>query len=154
MILTRSARQAGGRAVVELLGLLGSLGAVALILLVATAVVRQARRRPLTVSALIGVAVGVGAGAIGYAAAEGFGYRPDSRSVEFASDAGRQCFDAGFVLLTLGCPAWLLVIVGRIRNGEIVGPRGAQWAVVLFGYWMACAIWGGALYMWLTGYTK
>ena len=138
----------------ELLGLLGSIGAVALILLVATAVVHQARHRPLTVSALIGVVVGVGAGAIGYAAAEGFGYRPDSRSVEFASDTGRQCFDAGFVLLTLGCPAWLLVIVGRTRNGEAVGPRGAQWVVVLFGYWMACAIWGGVLFMWLTGYSK
>jgi hypothetical protein len=140
--------------VVELLSLLASLGAVALILLVATAIVRQARHRPLIVTALIGVGVAVGAGAIGYAAAEGFGYRPDLQRVEFASDAGHHCFDVGFVMLTLGCPAWLLVIVGRTRNGPTVGPRGAQWAAVLFGYWMACAIWGGVLYMWLTGYTK
>jgi len=140
--------------VAEFLSLLAGLGAVALILLGATAIVCQARHRPLIVTALIGVVVGIGAGAIGYAAAEGYGYRPDLRRVEFASDTGHHCFDVGFVLLTLGCPAWLLVIVGRTRNGPTVGPRGAQWAAVLFGYWMACAIWGGVLYSWLIGYSK
>ena len=139
---------------VELLSLLGSLGAVALILLGATAIVCQARRRPLIVTALIGVVVGVGAGAVGYAAAEGYGYSPELKRVQFASDTGSHCFDVGFVLLCLGCPAWLLVIVGRIQNGPTVGPRGAQWAAVLFGYWMACAIWGGILYSCLTGYSK
>ena len=84
----------------------------------------QARHRPLIVTALIGVVLAVGAGAIEYAAAEGCGYRPELKRVQFASDTGRHCFDVGFVLLTLGCPAWLLVIVGRTRNGPTAGPLG------------------------------
>ena len=140
--------------VVELLSLLASVAALALILAAATAIVCLARRRPLVVAGLIGVVVVIGAGSIGYSAAEGWGHRPDFRALEFASDTAHYCFDAGFVLLTLACPALLLVIVGRTHNGPTVGPRGAQWAAVLFGYCMACSIWGSVLYWCLTGYSK
>jgi hypothetical protein len=74
--------------------------------------------------------------------------------VEFASEAASNWFAFGLVVLTLGCPAWLLVVVTRIPNGTTVGPRGVQWVVVLFGYWMACLICGSALYSWLTGHSK
>jgi hypothetical protein len=136
-----------------LLVLVGLLG-IAFIPLTGFVVVCLARRRPWLAAALLGSVVAAGAGAVWYAAELGYGYRSDVRRVEFDSEAARNWFTIGYVFLTLGCPAWLLVIVARIRNGATVGPQGVQWVAVLFGYWMACLVSGGALYQWLTGLIK
>lgn len=138
----------------ELASVLASLASIALVPLIGFAVVCLARRRPWTAAALVGVAVAAGAGAVGYAASEGYGYRPDVGRVEFVSEAGRRAFGVGMALLTLGCPAWLLVLAARTRNGATLGPRGYQWVVALYGYWMACLICSMVLYSWLTGHVK
>ncbi len=54
----------------------------------------------------------------------------------------------------LGFPALPLVAIARAQNGADTGPVGGQWVVVLFGYFMACAIFGMVLYSWLTGIVK
>lgn len=133
-----------------LLGLLG----VAFIPLTGFAVVCLARRRPGLAAALLGGVVAAGAGAVWYAATSGYAYQPALGRVEFASEAASNWFAFGLVVLTLGCPAWLLVVVARIPNGTTVGPRGVQWVMVLFGYWMACLICSIALHSWLTGHSK
>jgi hypothetical protein len=133
-----------------LVGLLG----ITFIPLTGFVVVCLARRRPWLAAVLLGGVTAVGAGAVGYAAALGFGYRPELQRVEFDSEAAEHWFTIGYVLLTLGCPAWVLVVVARIRNGATFGPQGAQWVLVLFGYWMGCVVCGSVLYIWLTGQTK
>jgi hypothetical protein len=134
--------------------LLASLLGLALIPLIGFSVVCLARRRPGIAVILLGAVMAAGAAAIGYAAAEGYGYQPALQRVEFASEAGRFSFDVGMVLLTLGCPAWLLVLVARTQNGTTLGPRGVQWVIVLYGYWMACLVASMVLYSWLTGRVK
>ncbi len=74
--------------------------------------------------------------------------------MEFTSEIGRWCFTVGAVLMTLGVPALPLVAIGRVRNGDVPGPVGGQWVIVLFCYFMACLIFSGALYSWLTGIVK
>ncbi len=140
--------------VAEIVPLLCGLLGIALFPLIGFAVVSLARRRPGTAATLLGVVTAAGVVAIRYAAAEGFGFRPDLHRVVFGSEAGRWCFDIGLTLLTLGGPAWLLFAIARTPNGTTLGPVGPQWVMVLFGYWMACLIFGTALYSLFTGYIK
>jgi hypothetical protein len=95
-----------------------------------------------------------GAGALSYAWHDGFSVAPETRKMAFQSEAGRWCFAAGGVAVVLGLPALPLVAIARARNGEGVGPVGAQWVAVLFGYFMACMLCGMVLYSLLTGIIK
>jgi hypothetical protein len=90
--------------------------------------------------------IAVGAAAVGYAAHAGFSVQPSTPRMELASEMGRWCFAAGGVVLILSVPALPLVAVARAENGATTGPVGTQWVVVLFGYFMACLIFGMALY--------
>jgi hypothetical protein len=114
----------------SLVPLLGLLVPSVLILLVGFVVLRAARRRPRTVSALISVAVVAGLGAIGYAA--------------LGADADREAvcwLVVGLALVILGCPAAVLVPPAGTRTGTPVGPTGAtEVAKLLFGYLAACWI--------------
>ena len=134
--------------------LLAALSQIALILLVGYAVVRLARRWPWATLTLLLALLAVAAGALGYAAQDGFSVRPDSRKMEFGSEVGRWCFAVGGVLMILGFPALPLVAIARAPNGAGTGPVGGQWVVVLFGYFMACALFSMVLYSWLTGIVK
>jgi hypothetical protein len=109
--------------VADFLLAMASLLTFAIYPLLAFAVIWVARRRPWTMAIAIGIAVACGTGAIWYAAQEGFGYQWASGRVEFGSDEGRHSFEIGFVLVVLGCPAWLLVAAARIKNGDSRGPR-------------------------------
>jgi hypothetical protein len=134
--------------------LLAALMQIALIPLLAYAIVRLARRWPRATLALILAVVAVGAGALGYACHDGVSVPPDTRKMAFQSEMGRRCFAIGGVGVTLGLPALALVAVARSRNGEAIGPVGAQWVAVLFAYFMACVICGMVLYSLLTGIIK
>lgn len=138
----------------ELLQVLAGLLGVAFIPLTGFGVVCLARRRPWLAALLLSGVLAAGAGAVAYATLLGYGYRHELQRVEFESEAARNWFTIGYVFLTLGCPAWLLVVAARIQNGTTVGPQGIQWVAVLFGYWMGCLITSSALYMWLTGQIK
>jgi len=103
------------------------------ILLVGLAVFHAARRRPRTVSALIGVVVASGLGMVAYVglAAE-------------ADLAAARCLAIGLTLIILGFPAWVLVVpYGRASEPS---PRGlAEVGSLLFGYLAACWLFGLAL---------
>jgi hypothetical protein len=134
--------------------LLAALMRIAFVPLVGYTVVRLARRRPRATVTLLLTLITVGAGALGYVAHDGFSVHADSRKMEFASEIGRWCFAVGGVLVILGVPALPLAAIARAQNGEVTGPVGGQWVVVLIGYLMACAIFGMVLYSWLTGIVK
>jgi hypothetical protein len=72
----------------------------------------------------------------------------------FQSEAGRWCFAVGGVAVILALPALPLVAVAQSRNGEHMGPLGVQWVVVLFAYFMGCALCGMVVYSFLTGIIK
>jgi hypothetical protein len=75
--------------------------------------------------------------------------------MEFGSELGRWCFAVGWVSVVLGTPALPLVAFARAPNGAVVGPdSGGQWFAVLFGYFMACAVFSMVLFSWLTGIVK
>jgi hypothetical protein len=137
-----------------LLQVLAAVAGITVYPLVGYAVIRLAGRWPRATLALLLVAVAAGAGALGYARFDGFDVPLDTRRMTFRSEAGRWCFDAGWVAVILGVPALPLVAVARARNGERIGPAGAQWVVVVFGYFMGCAVWGMVLYSWLTGIAR
>jgi hypothetical protein len=134
--------------------LLAGLLRIAVVPLLGYAVVRFARRWPMTTLALLLALIAGGIGALGYVAEDGFGVDLYSRKMEFGSEVGRWFFAIGCVLLNLGVPALPLVAIARARNGAVMGPVGGQWVAVLYGYFMACLIFGSALYMWLTGIVK
>ncbi|MFL5242714.1 MAG: hypothetical protein ACJ8FY_11455 [Gemmataceae bacterium] len=134
--------------------LLAAILPTALVPLLGYAIVRLARRWPRATLALLLAVVAGAAGALGYAWHDGFSVPPDTRKMAFQSDVGRWCFRLGGVGVTLGLPALPLVAVARERKGADIGPVGAQWAAVLFGYFMACAICGMVLYSLLTGIIK
>jgi hypothetical protein len=134
--------------------LLTALARIALVPLVGYAVVRSARRWPGGTSVLLLALLAAGAGALGYAARDGFGVSPDTRKMEFRSETGRWCYAAGGVVTILGGPALPLVVIARARNGADRGPVGVQWVFVLYGYFMACLFVSMVLYSWLTGIVK
>jgi hypothetical protein len=127
---------------------------IGLVPLVGYTIVRLGRRRPQVTLTLLLALIAAGGGALGFVAQDGFSLRPDSRKLEFGSEVGRWCFAVGGALMVLGVPALPLVAIARARNGEVVGPVGGQLAGVLFGYFMACAIFSMVLYTWLTGIGK
>jgi hypothetical protein len=99
-----------------------------LILLVGLAVLLAARRRPRTVSALIGVVVVTGFGALGYAA-----------SSACAEVEAVRWVIAGLALVILGCPAWVLVPAGGAQSDTLSGAGAvAEVVKLLFGYLAAC----------------
>ncbi len=126
-----------------------------LLLLAGFTVLRAARRRPGTVSVLIGLAVSAGCAALGYAA---FAAQADGAVVGWVG--------FGLAAVVLGCPAWVLVAAAREPLGTtftwagavewvwlalcyLYDPLGSRrpseraWEVahlarVLFGYWVAC----------------
>ena len=134
--------------------LLAGLLRIAVVPLLGYAVVRFARRWPMTTLTHLLALLAGGIGALGYVAEDGFGFDLDSRKMEFGSEVGRWCFAVGGVLMILGFPALPLVAIARAPNGAGTGPVGGQWVVVLFGYFMACAIFSMVLYTWLTGIGK
>jgi hypothetical protein len=134
--------------------LLAALARIALVPLVGYTVVRLARRWPWATFTLLLALLVVGVGSLGYAAQDGFSVDPASRKMAFGSDNGRWCLAVGGVLVILGTPALPLVAIARAPNGAATGPVGGQWFVVLFGYFMACAIFSMVLYSWLTGIVK
>jgi hypothetical protein len=103
---------------------------------------------------LLLAALAVGGGALVFAWQDGFSVSPETRKMVFQSEVGRWCFAVGGVAVTLGLPALPLVAVARERKGELIGPIGVQWVIVLFGYFLACAICGMILYSLLTGIIK
>jgi hypothetical protein len=138
----------------EIVQLLAALLRIAIVPLVGYAVVRLGRRWPGATLTLLLALIAVGAGALRYVAQDGFNVHTDSRKMEFVSEFGRWCFAVGGLLVILGVPALVLVAIAREKNGDVTGPVGGQRAVVLFGYFMACAIFGMVLYSWLTGIVK
>lgn len=138
----------------EWLRLLAALLWFALIPLLGYAIVRLARCWPWATLVLLVAVVATGAGAVGYAGHDGFSVPPDTRKMVFHSEAGRWCFAIGGVGVSLALPALPLVAVARSRNGLTIGPMGVQWVAVLFGYFMACVIWGMVFYSLLTGIIK
>jgi hypothetical protein len=127
---------------------------IALVPLLGYCIVRLARRWPRGTLILLLAALAVGVGALVFAWHGGFSVSPDTRKMEFQSQAGRWCFAVGGVAVTLGLPALPLIAVARERKGETIGPTGVQWVIVLFGYFLACAICGMILYSLLTGIIK
>jgi hypothetical protein len=127
---------------------------IALVPLVGWAVVQLARRWPRATLALLLALLAAGAGALGYAGHDGYSVDPDTREMGFGSEVGRWCFVGGATLVLFGVPALPLVAIARARNGVVIGPVGGQWVPVLFGYFMACLIWGMVLYSGLTGIVK
>jgi hypothetical protein len=127
---------------------------IALIPLLGYCIVRLARLWPRGTLILLLAALAVGAGALVYAWHEGFRVSPETRKMVFQSEVGRWCFAIGGVAVTLGLPAVSLIAVARERKGERIGPMGVQWVIVLFGYFIACAICGMILYSLLTGIIK
>ena len=117
-------------------------------------VIGLARRWPRATMTLLLALIAAGAGGLSYAARDGLVVRPDSRKMQFHSDIGRSCFAVGALMVTLGVPALPLVAIARARNGAARGPLGGQWMAAIFGYFMACAIFGMVLYSWLTGIVK
>lgn len=138
----------------ELIQLLAALMRIALVPLLGYAILRLARRWPRATLALLLAIVAAGAGALGFAWHDGFRVPLNTRKMAFHSEAGRWCFAIGGVGVMLGLPALPLVIVARARNGQAIGPVGVQWVAVLFGYFMACAIWGMVFYSLVTGIVK
>lgn len=138
----------------EWVQLLAAFMRIALIPLLGYAIVRLARRWPRVTLALLLAALAAGAGALSYARQDGFHVPLDTRKMAFQSEAGRWCFAVGGVVVILGLPALPLVAIARSPNGADVGPVGVQWVVVLFGYFMACAICGMVLQSLLTGIIK
>jgi hypothetical protein len=123
--------------------------------LIGYAVVRLARRWPWATLALLVALLALAAGALAYAGLDGYAVDVNTRRMTFGSEVGRWCFAIGGIGVTLGLPALLLVPFARARNGTATGPvGGGQWFVVLFGYFMACAICGAVLYSLLTGIIK
>lgn len=109
---------------------LGILLPTTIMVLVGLAVLWAARRWPRAVAAMIGVVVAVGVGIISSAAEA-----VDARGTR----AGWLCLRVGQLLLALGCPAWLLVVIARDRNGTAVGPEGMRaWAKALLAYGLCC----------------
>ncbi|MGE3806314.1 MAG: hypothetical protein AB7K24_16725 [Gemmataceae bacterium] len=134
--------------------LLAYAGRIALVPLIGYGVLRLGQRWPWGTLTLLFALIALGTGALTYVARDGFSIEPTSRRMEFGSELGSWCFVVGAVLVTLGCPALLLVPIARARNGERTGPVGIQWVVVLMGYFVACAIFGMVLYSWLTAIVK
>jgi hypothetical protein len=134
--------------------LLMALLRVMLVPVVGYGVVRCGRRWPRATLAVLLTLIVVAVGCMRYAAEDGFRVDPVSRLMTFGSEAGEWCFAGGWVLMVLGIPALPLVAFARAPNGEQTGPVGAQWAAVLFGYFMACLVFSSALYSWLTGIVK
>ena len=138
----------------EVGALLAALARIALIPLFGYAVVKIARGRPRTTLTLLLVLLVGGVVALSYTAQDGLRVDPDSRKMEFGSMSGRWCFTVGGVLAILTFPALPLVAIACSGDGPVKGPVGAQWVAVLFGYFMACAIFGMVLYSFLTGIVK
>jgi hypothetical protein len=138
----------------EVVPLLAALLRIALVPLVGYVVLRFARRWPGATLTLLLILLALGSAALGYAWHNGFSVDPASRKMHFGSQIGRWCFAAGGVAVVLGVPALPLIAVARARNGANMGPVGPQWVVVLFGYFMACLIFGMVLYSLLTGVVK
>jgi hypothetical protein len=138
----------------DVVQLLAAVLRIAVVPLAGYGVVRLARRWPWAALALLLALIAAGAGAVGYARHDGFIVHPDTRRAEFGSEAGRWCFAVGWVFLVLAIPALPLVAIARARNGAGTGPVGGQWFVVLFGYFMGCAVFAAVLYSWLTGIVK
>jgi hypothetical protein len=138
----------------EWLQLVMVISRIALVPLLGYCIVRLARRWPRGALILLLAALAVGGGALVFAWHEGFRVSPETRKMVFQSETGRWCFAVGGVVVTLGLPALPLVAVARERKGEMIGPIGVQWVIVLFGYFLACAICGMVLYSLLTGIIK
>src|SRR4051794_1136487 len=111
--------------------LLAALARLAVVPLVGYAVVRLARWRPRRAAAVLLAVVAAGVAALAYAKVDGFTVRPDTRAIDFASEAGRWSYTVGGVVTVLAVPALPLVAVARARNGDVTGPVGGQWVVVL-----------------------
>jgi hypothetical protein len=134
--------------------LLAAFARVACVPLTGYAVVRLARRWPeITLLVLLSL-IAVGVVAEAYATYDGYRVDLKTRIMDFESDLGHWCFAGGGLLLILSVPALPLVAIARARQGTDMGPVGAQWAGVLFGYFMACFFVSAALYSWLTGIIK
>jgi hypothetical protein len=138
----------------ELVQALAALLRIALIPLLGYGIVRLARRWPRATLALLLAVVAAGAGALGSARHDGFNVSLETRKMTFQTEVGRWCFALGGLGVLLGLPALPLVAVARARHGEDLGPVGVQWVAVLFGYFMACVVWGMVLYSLLTGIIK
>jgi hypothetical protein len=138
----------------DIVPLLATLLRIVLIPLVGYAVVRLARRWPRMTLTLLLVFLAIGFGVLGYAWHNGFSVDPASRKMHFGSEIGRWSFAVGGVAVVLGVPALPLIAIARSRNGATIGPVGPQWVVALFGYFIACLIFGMVLYSLLTGVIK
>ena len=134
--------------------LLLAVGRIAIIPLVGYIVIRLARRWPRLTLALLLVLIAVGVSALCYAHIEGFSVNPTTRKMSFGSEVGRICYFVGGMLTILSVPALPLIAVARAKNGSTIGPVKGEWIIALFGYFMACAIFGMVLYSWVTGIVK
>jgi hypothetical protein len=136
------------------LDLLGALLRVAAVPVCGYLVLHFARRWPWVTVGILVLVVVAGIGAVTAAAFDGYNVQLDTRNIEFHSEMGRWCFAFGGLALILGFPALPLVVIARAQNGTKIGPVGAQWAGVPFGYFMACFFCSAAFYAFLTGITK
>lgn len=138
----------------ELAELLTAVARIAVIPVIGYAVACLACRWPRVVLAVLALLIAAGAVALGYAASEGYSVDPTSRQMTFGSDSGRWCFAIGGTLLVLAVPGLPLVAMARAEVAAAGAPARYQWVIALFGYFMACAIFGMVLYSWLTGIVK